>query len=444
VRPLNFLLSNAAVLMLARFAGAGAGFFSQILLARLLPSNGLGIFFAATSLAAVVGLLVAQGYPEIVQRFVTRYRENRRPDLLTNFIAQAQRETWMISAAVTISLVAFAFLSPTTDGGNRFVIVATAFTAAACSFSIYPALACADRRFSLGLLPEILVRPVLFLAFIAAMGFSGLALTAGLAIAVYGAISAFFSLVLFFSLRTQPMSPVRRPSRRLRRKWREEGRPLMIVALFRSLFQDVVILMTSPFLGIEALGPFGVALKLTMLVGFTIQIAHQMALPDLAEAFHRKDPEKMTHALSASTVLPAVITLVTLALVFFWGDHVLALFGPDYRTAKWGLVILVAAQLLRAIAGPAPMLLTLNGAQKTNAAINVACCGVLLVANAVLIPHLGLTGACLSVLLVVVTWTSASAVSLWRLTNLRADLLSLRSDASTGGRLVRSAARSGT
>lgn len=287
------------------------------------------------------------------------------------------------------------------------------------------------------------MRPVLFLVFIATMGMSGVALTAGLAIAVYGAISAFFSLVLFFSLRAKLTSPVRRPSRRLRRIWRGEGRPLMIVALFRSLFQDVVILMTSPFLGIEALGPFGIALKLTMLVGFTIQIAHQMSLPDLAEAYHRKDSEKMTHALSASTLLPAAITLVTLAFVFFWGDRVLAVFGPDYTTAKWGLVILVAAQLLRAVAGPAPMLLTLNGAQKTNAAINVACCGVLLVANAALVPYLGLMGACLSVLLVVITWTGASAVSLWWLTRLRADLFSLGFPASTS-RLVRYASRSGS
>jgi O-antigen/teichoic acid export membrane protein len=430
--------------MLARFAGAGAGFFSQILLARLLPPDGLGIFFAGTSLAAVVGLVVAQGYPEIVQRFVTRYRENERTDLLASFIAQAQRETWMISAVMTISLVVIALLLPRTDSGHRFVIVATACTAAACSFSIYPALACADRRFSLGILPETFVRPVMFLALIASIGMSGVTLTAGLAIAIYGAISAFFSLALFFfSRRMNLMSPVRRPSRRLRRKWRGEGRPLMIVALFRSLFTDVVILMTSPFLGIEALGPFGVALKLTMLVGFTIQIAHQMSLPDLAEAYHRKDSDKMTHALLASMVLPTVITLVTLAFVFFWGDHVLAVFGPGYPTAKWGLVILVAAQFLRAIAGPAPMLLTLSGAQKTNAAINVACCGVLLVANAALIPYLGLTGACLSVLLVVITWTSMSAVSLRRLTSVRADLFSLRFHTSTS-RFVRFASRLGS
>ncbi len=388
----------------------------------------------------MVGLLVAQGYPEIVQRFVTRYRENERADLLAGFIAQAQRETWMISAVVTISLVVIALLLPATDSANRFVIVATAFTAAACSFSIYPALACADRRFSLGILPETLLRPVLFLALIASIAMSGVALTAGLAIAIYGAISAFFSLALFFLLRMELTSPVRRPNRRLRRKWRGEGRPLMIVALFRSLFQDVVILMTSPFLGTEALGPFGVALKLTMLVGFTIQVAHQMSLPDLAEAYHRKDSDKMIHALSASTILPAVITLATLAFVLLWGDHVLAVFGPEYTSAKWGLVILVAAQFLRAVAGPAPMLLTLSGAQKTNAAINVACCGVLLVANAALIPWLGLTGACLSVLLVVITWTGTSAVSLWRLTRLRADLFSLRFHASTG-RLVRFASR---
>jgi O-antigen/teichoic acid export membrane protein len=295
----------------------------------------LGFFFAGTSLAAVIGLVVAQGYPEIVQRFVTRYRENERADLLTNFIAQAQRETWMISAAVTVSLVAVALLLPEADSGQRFVIVATACTAAACSFSIYPALACANRRFSLGILPETFVRPVLFLAIIASIGMSGVALTAGWAIAIYGAISAFFSLALFFLLRMKSTSSVRRSGRRLRRRWREEGRPLMIVAMFRSLFTDIVILMTSPFLGTEALGPFGVALKITMLVGFTIQIAHQMSLPDLAEAYHRKDSDQMTGALLASTILPAVITLVTLAFVFFWGDRVLAVFGQEYPAAKW-------------------------------------------------------------------------------------------------------------
>jgi len=63
------------------------------------------------------------------------------------------------------------------------------------------------------------------------------------------------------------------------------------------------------------------------------------------------------------------------------GDRILGLFGPSYAAAKWGLVILIAAQLIRALAGPAPMLLTLGGWQRTNAAITLACCAVLLAGN---------------------------------------------------------------
>ena len=421
--PLKSILSNPTIMMLARFSGAGAGFFMQILLARLLPSNGLGIFFTATSLASVLGLIVSQGYPEIAQRFVTRYREKKRTDLLTGFVAQAQRETLAISGVGATLAVIVALLLPV-SGEFRFEIIATACAAAACSFTIYTALACADRRFALGILPETFLRPILFLAIIGAIALSGVALSAGLAIAIFAAISASFSLGVFLLLGKASTATGPLPSRRLRRRWRGEGHPLLIVSIFRLMFADIVILITSPFLGAEALGPFGVALKISMLIGFTIQVSHQMTLPDIAEALHRKRLDQMTRALLKATILPAAFTLATLIFVVLWGDHVLALFGPRYPIVKWGLVILIEAQFIRALAGPAPLLLTLIGAQKVNASINVICCGVLVAANAVMIPYWGLTGACLSVLLVVVAWTGMSAVSLWRLAKTKTDLIS--------------------
>ena len=160
-----------------------------------------------------------------------------------------------------------------------------------------------------------------------------------------------------------------------------------------------------------------------MLIGFIVQVTHQMSLPDLADAHQRKNSEEMLDALLRSTLLPVLITAAALAGTVFWGEQVLRLFGPGYAAAKWGLVMLVAAQLVRALAGPAPMLLTLGGAQKTNAAISVATCGVLLIANVVLTPHLGLLGACLAVMLAAVAWTGLSAAMLARRMNMGASLL---------------------
>jgi O-antigen/teichoic acid export membrane protein len=294
--------------------------------------------------------------------------------------------------------------------------------ASATACSIYPPLACADRRFAVGLLPETLARPIIFLGATLAAGLFGIMLSAGTTVAIYAAISASMALIQFIVVPRAFPKSAGRAAKSLRQRWRQEAWPLLIVLLFTTLFADVVILLSSPFLGAGALAPFGIALKISMLIGFIVQVTHQVSLPDLAEAHQRKDRDEMLNALLRSTLLPVLLTAAALGGAILWGEWILRLFGPDYAAAKWGLVILISAQLIRAAAGPAPLLLTLGGAQKTNAAISVATCGVLLLANLALTSHLGLLGACLSVVLAIVAWTGLSALMLRRRMNTGASL----------------------
>ena len=424
MRRLKAVVSTAPFLMLSRVAGAGAGFLAQLVLARLLTPEALGRFFAATSLAAVLGLVATQGYPGIIQRFVTRYRRPGRAGSLGAFFGQVQRETWIAGLFFTVFLLAPAILLPGLETDSRIFLIATAIcVAAATSFSIYPSLACADRKFAIGLLPETLLRPTLFLGVALAVGISGITLSAGMAVGVYAAVSAGLALAQFVVLKKAFASHGLNARKKLQRRWRQEAWPLLLVLLFTTLFADLIILLTSPFLGAEALAPFGVALKISMLIGFIVQVTHQISLPDLADAHQRGSTEEMLDALLRSTLLPTLVTAAALVAAAFWGDQILRLFGPGYAAAKWGLVILIAAQLIRALAGPAPMLLTLGGRQGTNALIILACCGVLLVGNAVLTPELGLLGACLSVVLVAVAWTGLSTVMLARRMRMGASLL---------------------
>ena len=95
---LRRVLSASALILVARFGGAGIGFATQVLLAHILLPEGLGTFFLATSIAAVAGMLAAAGYPIITVGVVARYRERGRPDLLAAFVRQARRETLLIAA----------------------------------------------------------------------------------------------------------------------------------------------------------------------------------------------------------------------------------------------------------------------------------------------------------------------------------------------------------
>jgi O-antigen/teichoic acid export membrane protein len=402
-------------MMAARLAGAGAGFLTQLVLARLLAPEALGKFFAATSLAAVLGLVATQGYPGVIQRFVTRYRRPGQSAHLAAFATQVQRETMGAGLVFSLLVAAPAVFLPSLDGDLRLLLLATAvYVAAASACSIYPPLACAERRFVIGLLPETFMRPFIFLGLTLTAGVLGIALSAGKTVAVYAGISASLALIQFVVVPRAFPAGAGRASQNLHRRWRQEAWPLLIVLLFTTLFADVVILLSSPFLGAGALAPFGIALKISMLIGFIVQVTHQVSLPDLAEAHQHKSKEDMLDALLRSTLLPVLLTAGALAGALFAGDWVLRLFGPEYEKAYPGIVILIAAQFLRALAGPAPALLTLGGAQKTNAAISVTTCVVLLAANVILTPRFGLLGACLSVLLAVVAWTGFSALMLRR------------------------------
>jgi O-antigen/teichoic acid export membrane protein len=416
-------LSIAPFMMLARLAGAGAGFLAQLVLARLLPPEALGKFFAATSLAAVLGVIATQGYPGVIQRFVTRYRRPGQTALLGAFVGQVQRETLLAGSFFVALVTAPAILLPELGTDFRILLLATAVcVASATACSIYPPLACADRRFALGLLPETFARPIIFLCVTVAAGLLGVALSAGTTVAVYAAISAAMALIQFAAVPGAFPSGAGRAPVGLRRRWRQEAWPLLIVLLFTTLFADVVILLSSPFLGAGLLAPFGIALKISMLIGFIVQVTHQVTLPDLAEAHQRKDKQEMLDALLRATLLPVLLTTGALVVAILWGDRILRLFGPDYAAASVGLVILIAAQLIRAIAGPAPLLLTLGGAQKTNAAISVATCGVLIVANLALTTRFGLLGACFAVVLAIFAWTGLCAVMLRRRMNTGASL----------------------
>jgi O-antigen/teichoic acid export membrane protein len=99
---------------------------------------------------------------------------------------------------------------------------------------------------------------------------------------------------------------------------------------------------------------------------------------------------------------------------------------------------MIACQLLRAVAGPSTSLITLEGAQWTNA----FCCGlaglILFTASAVLAPLFGLWGATIALTIAYVAWTGASAVALYRLSGIRADLPALLTR-TLAGRSMRAA-----
>lgn len=148
--------------------------------------------------------------------------------------------------------------------------------------------------------------------------------------------------------------------------------------------------MVTPPLPSAETAIVGLCLKLALLVGFAVQVAHQVTVPDLADAHARKEH----HAIPPSCC----------------GRSGFRLFGPSLT------------------------LLSVIGAQRHNAMLAVIALTVLAVANVALVPVWGVVGAALAVAVATLVWLGACAVVLPRVSGLRTDVLHLAAHATAQGR----------
>jgi O-antigen/teichoic acid export membrane protein len=195
-------------------------------------------------------------------------------------------------------------------------------------------------------------------------------------------------------------------------RWRREAWQTTLLAIFINFFADVGILGASAFLSNTEIAIFGLCLKLAMLIGYSVQIGQQMAVPDMADAEHNGDIARLRRAAWRSIVLPSTITLTSLAVVALFGHRLLGLFGPEFVSGRDALLILLTAQLLRSLAGPSTQLLTLSGIQSINMALAASSLAVLVMASALLMPRYGVDGAAYAVFITYSYWIGFSALAL--------------------------------
>ncbi len=426
IRRLNDFASRSSAIMLSRLVGAGAGFLTQFLLVKLMGAHQLGLFYAASSLAAVLGVVAAQGYPQVAARFVRRYRNKQDDALFGSFIRHAMRDGFFVALAAALGVNAWALYWPGFDIDERVAYcVAGWMLLAIVTLNILTNIAGGMRIFSLCYMPEGMLRPLIFFCAVALMGLTGLALSAQVATITFAIITAVLAGGVAILLRGQmpdqkPKTPVHS---KLSWRWRMEAWQLVLLAIFTNFFADVGILVAAPFLSHAEIAVFGLCLKLALLVGYFVQIGQQMAVPDMADARHGGDTARLRRAAWRSIVAPSAVTAASMLAIFFFGTELLSFFGPQFAAGKWALLVLLGAQLLRALAGPSAHMLTLSGIQRVNFGVAVSSLLVLFIASAKLSPVLGVEGAALAVLITYAYWVGISAVALKWLREPAVDIL---------------------
>lgn len=402
--PVARLIVTSGIGTGLRAAGAGCGLVAYVLLARLLDASQLGTVFQAASLAALAASLCCLGIPGLLTRIFSRYKVRSRVSLAWLIFTLA-RQTALVFC---VGAIAVAILVTGTIAGldHPFlpVLLASAtLVPAIVLLRMNGAIAFAHRRPIIGYLPDAFLRPVLLMAVSASLFAWGI--TVGVKEVVLAMSAIAWATVLFQIRQLRPIleanSKSQGPPRtgaKVFRSWQRAGAALLPASIILSLFADAVVLIASLFMLSDDIAVLGVALRLTFLAGFVVQVVMQVVLPDLADASAVGNRAILVKTMARAGGLSLATSLASLAFFIVAGPFILGLFGPQFGAGYACLVVLAVAQIVRVPGAIATHYLTLNGKQRGVSLVMALALVVLVLCCAAAVGPFGLTGIGIAVL----------------------------------------------
>jgi O-antigen/teichoic acid export membrane protein len=409
---LGHLLLQVWNLAGARLAGAAFGLLSQILLARTFSQHDVGMALLAMSAAGVISLLMTAGYPMLSIGYLARYYTLGRTSLVRAFYAAARRDMLALSLVLLPAIAIGAQLLPLHAETRTAMMIGCIGAIPYAAMRLNNSAANALKRFSLSFVPDFVFRPLLLLAFIAAMILLWPRFPISLVLWAFIAIAAIVAGFQAHKLGPDnAFKDLLRPQRHaLARFYRGRAGALLVSALVTITFADMVTLVSGLFVGPAEVAVLGIAVKLAALVGFITQSSQVFIMRDLTAAMARGTRREVQGLILRTNLASLLVMAAALAGAAAFGEFALSLFGEGYVLGFWALLLFLVSQALRAASSMNIHLLSLSGHQLQTAIACALYMAALIAGMAWLAPRHGINGAALAVVIADVLWAGALAV----------------------------------
>jgi O-antigen/teichoic acid export membrane protein len=204
---------------------------------------------------------------------------------------------------------------------------------------------------------------------------------------------------------------------------RQRAFALTLVSATMFAFADIVVLIAGFVLPEADLAIVGISMRLAAIAGFVLQAGQMLVTADFTEALVRGEHARLASVLKRINLTTVAIVLAGLCGALVLGEFALGLFGANYKTGFWLLVLFMIGQSLRAFGGMNQQILSIKGFQLRTAGSCVVTLLVLAALIVTLTQAYGLVGVGYAVIGAEVVWLLALAVQAQRFCGQRGDLL---------------------
>lgn len=268
----------------------------------------------------------------------------------------------------------------------------------------------------LGQFPELVFRPLVFVATCFAAYIVFRSLDAQLAAALYGT-SIFAACVVTFALtRSLASARVRSAEPEYRtRLWVKAALSLALLSAASTFNSQIGVVLLGALSGSDPAGLYAVAQRGALIIAFPLAAVNMALAPTAAGLWAARDLPPLRRLVTISARGLLVISLPIAVILIVFGRQLLStLFGSEFAEADASLSILAVGQFANALGGPAGTLLIMAGHERKA----TICTGLGGAANIVLgfilIPVTGTAGAAVAAAASLALSNALLAIVAWR------------------------------
>jgi O-antigen/teichoic acid export membrane protein len=366
----------------------------------------------------VLAYVSALGFDISLMRFVPAYLAPRAFELLRGVIQYARRRVAAVGCGISLAGVVGVLSWPgelRPDLANAFLI----------GFAVVPILAllwiCAAAVRGFGavvaaLAPDRLVRDgvLIVLVLLASWGAGWRIGAPFVMVATLLGSAAGLGLVSLAMRRLRPAAVDAVAPIYDARTWRLAALPLVVIGVAEAVMNRTGVMLLGWIVDTRDAGIYALAFNIALMVILPRIAVNALLAPAISDLFVRNE-HRALRAMVAKAASWSLLGAFCMALpLLVLSEPVLSLFGQDFTAGVSALRILLIGQVMAVATGSQLHLMTMTGRERSAAIQLVSSVAANAAIGAMLISHLGLTGAAVAATTALIGWNAAMAVSIRR------------------------------
>ena len=393
------LLGGSTFVLCCRLSGAVFAFVTQVLLARWMGAAELGTYVLAFSTCILLATIVGLGYPNAAMRIAGAALAKGELAIISGFVR------WSSLTILTAGLfvAAAASIAATFGAVSRPFLIAAFCVPVFALTRFMSGVAHSHSWFSLSYVPNNVLRPGLLLAAVTCISIASIKLSADTVIATHFLIILLVASgqLLLLRRRLAPSIGDVAPAYE-KTAWTRVSLPLMVTVLMSAYLPELSVLMMGMFVAPDQIAIFNASFRVALLISFGVMAVDGISMPRIARSYAAGNIDDLQTVVSRATLLKVAGSVLAVAILFVSGRNVLGLFGEEFVSGYGVMMILACAQLVTALMGAGAGILNVTGHQDSCLKVFFHALVLLAILNVVLVPKFGMTGAAISILLIVI------------------------------------------